>query len=292
MKTHLFNNLALAVFASAFSLSVFAGQQSELALQLFSDGEYGAAALEFRRLALSADKDAETAAWYWMSAYSYAVLSAYDLADSCMDRAEEADEGGSLSLALSELRADISYECSAFREAAFYYGSLYKKADDPLMKDYAAEGIVASLLFTGNMEASLASADNLSPARKTAVLDALGSYRDATKKKPWLGGLLGIIPGCGHFYSGEYANGIRSLLLNGIFIYGMAQTAHDDCWGAFAAITFFELTWYSGSIYGGIDAAERYNNNLLLDTIGEIRSISSPQPDRRVLPVISFGFEY
>ena len=40
---------------------------------------------------------------------------------------------------------------------------------------------------------------------------------------------------------------------------------------SFSVITFFEFTWYSGSIYGGIDAAHRYNEQRLqrcLDGIG------------------------
>ena len=35
-------------------------------------------------------------------------------------------------------------------------------------------------------------------------------------KKPWLGGVLGLVPGLGYVYSGEYANAARSLILNGL----------------------------------------------------------------------------
>ncbi|MBN1558006.1 MAG: membrane protein insertion efficiency factor YidD [Lentisphaerae bacterium] len=79
------------------------------------------------------------------------------------------------------------------------------------------------------------------------------------RRSPRLGGILGLVPGLGYAYSGEYANALRSLLLNGIFIWGMVETAGEEQWGGFAVISFFELTWYSGSIYGGIDAAHRFN---------------------------------
>ena len=71
------------------------------------------------------------------------------------------------------------------------------------------------------------------------------------------GGVLGLVPGLGYAYSGEYANAVRSLILNSLFIWGMVETADDDQWGLFALVTFGEFTWYSGSIYGGIDAAHR-----------------------------------
>lgn len=285
--------LILSLLLSAFALGTAraASPVPALALELFGDGEYKAAALEFRRQALASDGE-DSAPWYWMGAYSYASLSDYELADRCVDRAEEVDDSGRLSLAISELRADIAYEASAFKVAAYYYGSLYKKAEDPVMKEYAAQGKIASLLFAGETDEAAAATADLSEENAKAASIAVASYKTAPRKKPWLGGLLGMIPGCGHFYSGEYANGIRSMILNGLFIYGMVQTARDDSWGAFAAISFFEITWYSGSIYGGVDAAERYNNNLLLDTVGEIRTVPAPRPDIKVLPVISFQFEY
>ena len=65
-----------------------------------------------------------------------------------------------------------------------------------------------------------------------------------------MGGLLGLVPGLGYAYSGEHANALRCLILNGLFIFGMVHTAENDDWGAFSVISFFELTWYSGSIYG------------------------------------------
>ena len=71
---------------------------------------------------------------------------------------------------------------------------------------------------------------------------------------PWVGGVLGLVPGLGYVYSGEFANGARSLILNGLFIWGMVETAEREQWAAFSVLTFFEFTWYSGSIYGGAEA--------------------------------------
>ena len=41
--------------------------------------------------------------------------------------------------------------------------------------------------------------------------------------KAWLGGILGIIPGLGYAYSGEYSNAARSLILNSLFIFHHGQ---------------------------------------------------------------------
>ena len=99
------------------------------------------------------------------------------------------------------------------------------------------------------------------------------------------------MPGLGYAYSGEWANATRSFLLNGIFIWAMAQSAHEDEWGVFAACTFLELTWYSGSIYGGIDAAHRWNERQLDEVAVELRGPAPfPAPDLTVLPILRLEF--
>ena len=101
---------------------------------------------------------------------------------------------------------------------------------------------------------------------------------------------MGIIPGLGYVYSGEYGNAVRSLILNALFIYGMVDTAQEDQWGGFGIITFFELTWYTGSIYGGFDAAHRYNQERLLSVAEEIDGDLNLRPDFAKFPVIRLRY--
>ena len=70
---------------------------------------------------------------------------------------------------------------------------------------------------------------------------------------------MGVVPGLGYAYSGEWGNALRSLILNGIFGWALVETAEEDQWGLFAVCAFLETTWWSGSIYGGVDAARRWN---------------------------------
>jgi hypothetical protein len=72
----------------------------------------------------------------------------------------------------------------------------------------------------------------------------------------------------------------------------MTQTADDEEWGAFAVISFFEITWYSGSIYGGIDAAHRHNQRRLDDCAAAINGHSAFEPDYATLPVVTLTFRF
>jgi hypothetical protein len=72
----------------------------------------------------------------------------------------------------------------------------------------------------------------------------------------------------------------------------MVDTAEDDSWGAFSIITFFEITWYTGSIYGGVDSAPRYNRNRLQACIQIIDDQSVFNPDLRKMPAISLKYSF
>ena len=130
------------------------------------------------------------------------------------------------------------------------------------------------------------------PAPDKAAHDALTAYQNSSGKSPWLGGALGLIPGLGYAYSGEYANAVRSLFLNGLFIAGMISAADHDAWGVFAVIGFFEATWYSGSIYGGIDAAHRYNRGRVQACSDAMAGSSGFVPDLSCLPLVSLMFSF
>jgi len=85
---------------------------------------------------------------------------------------------------------------------------------------------------------------------------------------------------------------ISSWILNDLFIYGMADTADNEQWGAFSIITFFELTWYSGSIYGGVDSAHRFNESRLDECLDAVSGSMDMSVDLDTLPLISLRFEF
>lgn len=255
-----------------------------LALTLAGEERHHLAALEYRRLALSATDEAAAARWYWLAAYSYAAAAEWQLTDKMLHYVEEHDPL-TLELETNWLRAEQSLAQRDWRSAGFYFESLSQAGDTPEWRDYAARGATIAALRAGRLTQAAA----LVPSAAAAELQAYTAGRD---KSPRIGGLLGIIPGAGYLYSGEYGNACRSLLLNSLFIWGMYATAREDQWGFFAVITFAELTWYSGSIYGGIDAAQRYNARRLDNTIETLRAPQEPRLNRERLPLITvqFGF--
>lgn len=267
-----------------------AAEPARLALELGAEGQREAAAVEFRRLAL-AESNAENAGrWFWLAAHEYAQGNQWELSGRMLDRAEDAAPL-SLSVPVAWRRAENAMQEKDWTAAAFHFDSLRLKADADDMREFAARGSAAARLRENDVAGARGALAD-APGDLGSAREAIDRYAGRRDKKPWVGGVLGLVPGLGYAYSGEYANAARSILLNGLFLWGMAETADDDDWGVFAVLTFAEFTWYSGSIYGGLDAAHRHNQRRLDAAADELRGERRLAPDLGQVPLVSLKFDF
>jgi tetratricopeptide (TPR) repeat protein len=259
----------------------------ELAKQLDSSSEYKQAAIEFRRAALFATNKNEIATLSLFAADEYIKAGLFKDSLEQLDKAGE--NSANLDNEIGLLYSQINTELKDFESAKFYL--------EPLTFE---DGDIAKYSIL-TMAALNIKQENISAAEvvlKSAEFDTseelitLQNYQNGNDKKPWLGGALGIIPGLGYAYSGEYANGLRSLILNGIFIFGMVETADNDQWGLFGIVTFFELTWYSGSIYGGIDSTHRYNQARMQDCVNDVLGETNFKLEPDDIPTVKINFQF
>ena len=263
---------------------------AQLARELSAEGDHQGAAVEFRRLALQADPTAEMAGWFWRAGHAYWQAGEMALADQMLDRAEDADPALTAPSVL--LRGETALERRDFDAAAFYFESAVRTPGaDEQQQNFAGRRLAAARLQQGKVAEARAALAGLSVdhAKEIAALEAFAEGRD---RNPVLGGWLGLVPGLGYAYAGEYANGLRSLILNSLFIWGMVSTAEEEQWGGFAAITFFQITWYSGSIYGGVDASHRYNRNRLQRAVDAISAGAIMTPDDEALPALRLKYTF
>jgi hypothetical protein len=271
------------------ALSVGAEQapprELRLAQELDAEGDHVAAAVAFRRLAaLEADAITE-GRWLWLAAYEYARANEFRRSNHLLDRAEDLAPL-EVEYPAAWLRAENALARRDWGAAIFHFESFGAATDDPAVRLFAARAAASAHLSAGDLAAARHA------LREDERVQALDRYSAGKDKRVWLGGLLGVIPGFGYFYSGEIGNGVRSMILNGLFIWGMRETAHRSQWGTFAAISFFEVTWYTGSIYGGIDAAKRHNAERLMDTTDAIRGSEHVVPALKSAPLISLNLVF
>lgn len=263
---------------------------AQLALRLAVEGEPVAAAIEFRRLALGAEDAAAAARWYWWAAQAYAQAGQPEVSNRMLDRAEDAAPL-LLATGVSWLRAENALRERDWPAAAFHFDSLRIKAEADAWRDFSARGAASAHVREKDLSAARDVLEK-TPGADEDVRRALDRYAAGRDKKPWLGGVLGVVPGLGYVYAGEYANATRSLILNSLFIWGMVEAAERDAWGIFAVVTFGEITWYTGSIYGGVDSAHRYNTRRLESAVSDVRGPARLAPDRGQVPLVVLGFEF
>ncbi len=224
--------LALAASASADNTTF------RLATELLGEQRYTLSAVEFRRFAMEAPAPPEQAAAYLYSGYAYLQAGEPDSSSEMLDRAEAADGESSYANELALLYAETARLQKDAGSALYFYDILAEDGSGEPYRIFALRRSAAIHLANGDTAAARTQLER-SPADESAALQALQAYAGGKDKSPKIGGWLGLIPGAGYWYSGEIANGFRSLLLNGVFIFGMVHTAQEDQWGAFAAITFF-----------------------------------------------------
>ena len=207
-----------------------------------------------------------------------------------MDRVEDVAPLA-LSMATTWLRAENALHHRDWAAAEFHFDSMRLKEPAGGLGAVAARGKAEARLRAGDT-AGAAAALAEAPGDVVAARASVARYAGRHHKKPWVGGLLGLLPGLGYAYSGEYANGARSLILNGLFMWGMVETAERDQWAAFSVLTFLEFTWYSGSVYGGVDAAYRHNERRLDEAVRDVRGERRLRPNPAQVPVVTLGFEF
>lgn len=261
----------------------------QLALILSDEGDLRSSAIEFRRLAMTVDEPERQAGYFWGAAHQYQAVGDHGIADRLLDRAEDAWPAIEDHAML--LRADAASQQRNWSAAGFYWSALLRSTHEAEHEQYVRRRLAAVRLQEGRLEEARELLAH-STSNEEAGLQALNRYDRGRDKKPAVGGLLGMIPGMGYAYAGEYANAFRSLILNALFIYGMVDTAQNDHWGGFAVITFFEITWYTGSIYGGIDASHRYNQRRLHEAVRSIEGDAAFAPDWSTLPIVSISFTF
>lgn len=81
------------------------------------------------------------------------------------------------------------------------------------------------------------------------------------RKRPALAGALSIVPGLGHFYIEQYGIGVTAMVWNGAFIWALVDSLTARKFGQAALIGVVEFVWYSGTIFGAVAGAHRFNRD-------------------------------
>jgi len=127
------------------------------------------------------------------------------------------------------------------------------------------------------------------------VMERLDQPEELSYKSPTLAALYSIIPGGGYFYTGRYKDGLIAFLLNA----GLAAAAYEnfdqELYASGGLISMINLGFYSGSIYGGINSAHKYNKRVYDEFISDLEMEITPNFSFHVEPKptsLFFSFKF
>ncbi|NQU40923.1 MAG: hypothetical protein HQ523_13310 [Lentisphaerae bacterium] len=282
--------MGLGILAlSTLSLHAQSEQGLALARDLSEANDHVQAAVEYRRLAMDLKVPTEQGALYWMAGYEYIRAMRHEQANRMLSLVEDATP--TLETEVYLLRAENSSLQERFGETAFYLESLNDNAQPEPLRRLAAQRLAVAKMHLKDY-AGAREALHKAGGDPAITVEAIAAYEAGKDKRPTVGGLLGLIPGLGYAYSGEYGSALRSLILNSLCIWGMLEFADEEQWAGVAVVGFAEITFYSGSIYGGADAAVRYNERRLQQCTETIAGRTEIRPDRGALPVLTLRYEF
>jgi len=112
---------------------------------------------------------------------------------------------------------------------------------------------------------------------------------------PGLAGTLAIIPGGGYLYCRRYQDAFISLLVNGALIYAAYEAFDNELVALGGLITFLEIGFYSGNIYGSVSSAHKYNRERQKDFMDHLKqnlrvNLSARPRDRGLELVLRYRF--
>ncbi len=148
--------------------------------------------------------------------------------------------------------------------AEIILGNFIKISDNINEKDRARNTIGWIRFETAKWEKSKTAFSSVSAVnREKYQVPDLQKRLDETEKikekNPLIAGLSGLIPGAGYIYTNRYQDAFISFLFNGALIYAAYESFERENYALGGVISFVGFGFYSGSIYGSVSSAHKYN---------------------------------
>ena len=279
--------------APSGSPSLRADQFFDYARRCFTQKDYETAVYEFKRYVhFFPDAPRADAANFFIG-QSYFRLGRYDKALSAYQRTARkypASRYGTRSrFAAAKCYRRLQDRQSA-REVLY---QLSRKAGDPSARNKARYRLAWMALEAGNPGHAKSWLERISPDGRSrypveALLAEMEKIDSLDRKSPFLAGLFSIVPGGGYLYSGRFQDAAVAFFVNAALMGASYESFDNDLEVLGSLIALVDLGFYSGSIYGGISSAHKYNRASYKRFLEQVKSrhfsaVLIPRPGKKGL---------
>ena len=244
-----------------------ADRQFQYAEQLYFQKKYMIAIAEYERFVYLFPGDGRVSQAEYRAGMAYYLEGRYiEAIQYFSDLAETEDAGTAYHARSFFMAAESQLRLGRRLSALTTLQNLVTISDDTNVKDEAHYRIGWIYLETADWEKANAyfqkiSHQNHAKYRLADLIRNLESAGDIRHKSPGVAGALAILPGGGYLYCNRPRDALISFLLNGGLIFAAYEAFDNEMYALGGVISFVEIGFYSGSIYGSISSAHKYNRD-------------------------------
>jgi len=122
------------------------------------------------------------------------------------------------------------------------------------------------------LSACAGKAPALSGMEMRALAEAASEAKSLRRRSPAAAGILSAcLPGAGHFYCKRYRDGCVAFVLNAAFVCASVESYDKRIYVAGGIASSVALIFYSGTIYGAVNAAHKFNGSERQEFLRDLR---------------------
>jgi len=274
-------------------LETEADAQFRFAEQYFSDQAYDRAVAEYERFIFFFPKDSRVPQAMYQTGLSY--FESKDFIKALTAFSQLPDKYGNTAFSMTDFPAKAYFMISECYlklndpgQAVSNLRNLLALSNDRNIHDECFYRIGWIYIETSSWDKANECFGKISPENKDKYrLETLAAELNKSDsiplKNPSATGILAVFPGAGFLYCNRYQDALTAFLLNAGLMYAAYEAFDKENYALGGLLSFAELGFYAGSIYGSVTAAHKYNRARTQGFIEELK--------QNAKVVLSAGYE-
>ena len=238
--------------------------QMKYADECFAAHDFGTAVAEYKKFVYFFQDDKRVIHARFQIGMSFFYLKDYAAALNQFTALLDAQGASNIGIESGWMVTRCYQRSGNYRSAIDNLSYLIRLSADKTVADKAWHQIGWLYLESGDFDQARAAFDRISPAgRSNFDMETLDSgikgLAAMPRKNPVTAGILSLIPGGGYLYCGRTQDALIAFLFTGAFAAGAAESFDQDLYVLGGMMSLAGLGFYSGSMYGGISSAHKFN---------------------------------
>jgi outer membrane protein assembly factor BamD (BamD/ComL family) len=257
------------VFLSGLShagtvIRIDADAQFDFAEHYFLKGEYSRAADEYKRFAYFFPDDRRVGQAMYQCGMAFYSGRQYEDAAAFFNEVISKFNEGEWAVKSHFMLSESHIRMNQFGPAVIALHNLIALTDSRDIKDEAYYRLGWISIDTASWDDARENFEKIDPSnrekfRLQRLSAELAQEAAIPRKSPALAGVLSLVPGGGQLYCERYQDALIAFLLNGALIWASYEAFDNDNHALGVLLTFFEVGFYAGNIYGAVGGAHKYN---------------------------------